>query len=105
MYDSHKKNQIVGAILAGAKVSKVALDFGVPERTCHHFVARFTAAGTTHYIPRTGHPHILSDHGHRRLVRFVKKNRRLPLQEVAKVMSPKLSTRTVRRELQQDNIH
>lgn len=104
-YDSPTKNRIVGAIMAGAKISEVSAEFGIPWSTVNDIWKKFVATGSTHNAPRSGRPPKATPRVRRRLVRIVKKNRRLPLREVAKLLSPQLSTSTIRNVLASEGFH
>lgn len=104
-YDSPLRNQIIGAKLAGLKISEVSNLFGIPWSSVKGICQRFDARGTTHDAPRTGRPSIVSPHLRRRIVRVVKNNRRVPFNELRKTMTPTISSHTFRRVLASEGIH
>jgi transposase len=99
LVNSPTKNQIVGALLAGERVSDVAKQYGLQWQTCKAILTRYLQRGTTHNAPRSGRPPKLSDRDKRRLLRLMKKHRRATFTELAKIFSPKVSSRTIRRVL------
>ncbi|KAI5120159.1 hypothetical protein M0805_003646 [Coniferiporia weirii] len=103
--DSPLKNRIAGAIIGGAKIAKVSRDFGVPWSTCKDVYTRLLEARTTHNKPRSGRPRKLSMTAHRRLIWLARKNRRMSLQALGQAVSPKISARTVKRELEHAGLH
>lgn len=104
-YDTPTKNQVIGARLSGAKISEIAQMFGMPWSSVNDIWKRYLRSGTTYNALRCGRPLKASPRMCRRIVRTVKKDRRLPLPEVAKLLSPKLSARTIRRALAREGIH
>lgn len=104
-YDTPRKNQIIGARLAGAKISEIAQMFGMPWSSVNEIWKRYLRTGTTDNATRSGRPSKVTPHICRRLVRLVKKNRRLPFPEVAKLLTPKVCGRTVSRVLAKEGIH
>lgn len=103
--DSPLKNRIIGAKLTGKKTAEVARLFELPYSTTRDVWNRFCSRGTTHNAPRSGRPKIATPRLSRRIIREVRKNRRLPLYEIAKQVSPRLATRTIRRILAENGYH
>lgn len=104
-YDTPIKNQVIGARLSGLKYSEISRLFDIPWSSVKDIWMRYLERHTTYNLPRSGRPTKVTPHARRRMLRFIRKNRRLPLHEASKVMSPKISARTLRRVLASEGIH
>lgn len=102
--DSPVKNRLVGALLTGKKVSEVSKQFHVPWSTTKDIFTRYVQTGTTKNAPRSGRPRILKPIDRRHLRRAAKKNRFWSHQRLAMEMPRKVSARTVKRELDSQNL-
>lgn len=99
------KNRIVGFIQATKSVAKASQYYHKPYSTCHDLKLKFEATHSTHNLPRSGRPHTLSPRGERRLTRAALKDDSLPVSQVAKEFSPKMSRSTVHRILKRRKVN
>lgn len=103
--DSPKKNRLVGAILHGENVSEVAANEGLPPSTLYTLRNKFLKTGSVSRQPGSGRPRTLDDRSERQLVKFAKKNRRVPFNLLGQNAVPTVSARTAKRVLDRHGLH
>lgn len=103
--DSPLKNRIIGAILAGKKISEAARLFGQKRTTCQSLWQRYLKSGTTHNRPGRGRKKKLSDRAKRHLKFDAIKNRRMPLARLGQMTIPPVHANTVRTEPASFGLH
>ncbi|KAF4620782.1 hypothetical protein D9613_000081 [Agrocybe pediades] len=104
-YDSATKNKLIGAIVMGATISEAGRRFGVSKTSAHRIWKRYESQGNTENLPRSGRPSKVNDRMRRCIVQTARKNRRMPLTEVAKNIPANISISTIRRVLAKEGYH
>jgi transposase len=104
-HDSPKKNRFIGAIQAGQSLTEAANNFNIPKQTASDLWKKFQKTGSTHARPRSGRPSKISARMKRTIVREARANRRKPLHEIGKFVTPNISASSVRTILHEVGLH
>lgn len=104
-HDSPKKNQFIGVVKSGLSVSQAARLHDIPQRTACALWKKFLTTGSTHALPRSGHPPKVTERLIHHAAQYSRKHRREPLQDVGLAMTPQILTSTVRRVLAMRGLH
>lgn len=104
-HDEAKKNQFIGAVLAGANIRKAGRDFGIKPGTAQGIWDKFRKNRSTENLPRSGRPKKTTDREDRLIVREALKKRRQPFCEIANAINADVSTSTVRNILAREGYH
>jgi transposase len=103
--DSSKENHLIGCIITGESVHHAGKMIGISASSANRIWKKFLATGSTTNLPCSGHPPKVTDHARRRIVRTAVKDRRMPFQEIANSLKPKISDATVRNVLSDEGYH
>ncbi len=79
--------------------------YNIPPSTACHLWKKFEQTGSTHALPQSGRPPIVTDRLERDIVRYSKANRRAPLREIGSAVPTRVSESTVRNVLSSKGIH
>jgi len=82
-----EKNAIAALHKAGLKGPAIARETGHPLSTIYGVLKRFRQRGTVESEERSGRPSLLTPRNTRKLYRFVKSDRKHPLQEVTNIFN------------------
>ena len=94
-HDSPKKNRFIGAVQAGKTVVAAAREHNILQHTASDIWHKFQYIGSTHNLPRSGHPKVITPRMSQNIIYEVKKSRRKPLAEVGQAMIPSVSASSV----------
>jgi hypothetical protein len=94
-YDTPTKNRFVGAVENGAKQCEAAKFYGILPSVANRIWKKFRKTGSTHALPQSGRPPIVTDRLEREIVRYSKGHRRAPLQEISSAVSTRVSESTI----------
>lgn len=95
---------IIAAVIAGAKRSAVARDFGVSPSAVTRIFQRFEKTGNLQSQPRSGRPKSLSPRDKRAIIRQVRIKYDLTRRELVNDLQLSVSPSTVRRTLDEENL-
>jgi hypothetical protein len=104
-HDSPKKNRFIGAVLAGQTVQATGKENRIPQSTANDIWHKYQKTGSMHCRHRCGQPRKITPRIRRAVVREAKRNRRLPLFEIGKRVTPNISTTSVRNILANEGLH
>lgn len=103
--DSPQKNRLVGCIIGGSTITKVATDNEIPISTLNTIYRKYRETGTVSRRAGSGRPRKLNERSERGLIKFVKANRRTPLNSIGNSVVPAVCGRTVQRTLDRHGYH
>ncbi|GLB43486.1 hypothetical protein LshimejAT787_1303870 [Lyophyllum shimeji] len=105
VYDTSKKNRLIGAIMAGKSVVKAAALVKMKPSAAYAIIKKYRATGSTSNRRRSGRPSKLSDTDKCAIVRAAVKERRKPFCELANTSGLDISSSTVRNVLAEAGYH
>jgi transposase len=98
-----ERAEVIGAWKCDVSKTEISKRLGIPLRTIYNIIEKYNKEGTVENDKRSGRPKSLSDRDKRALVKVVQKNRKNAVEdyknEINKVLSRPVSTRTVQRNL------
>lgn len=104
-HDSPRKNRFIGAVQSGTKQGAAADLYGIPQSTASRLWKKYRETGSTHALPQSGQPRIVTERLERDIVRYSKAHHRAPLQEIASMIPTQVSKTTVRNVLHRKGMH
>lgn len=104
-HDDARKNQFIGAVVAGQSIRKAGRDYGFAPSTAQGIYTKFKKQGFVENLPRTGRPKKTTDREERLIVRKALADRRQPFPELVKSTVADISTSTVRNILAEKGYH
>jgi len=90
---------------AGQSLTEAANNFDIPKQTASDLWKKFQKTGSTHTHPRSGCPSKISARMKRTVVCEVRANRRKPLHEIRKFVTPNISANSVWTILHEVGLH
>jgi len=97
--DSLVKNRFIGALQAGLNVSQLPKRMTSDSPSAKNLAEKFQETGSTHHRPGSGRPTKATSHVQRSITKEATKDRRKPLADIGRSVTPIISTSTVRRVL------
>jgi transposase len=98
-----ERAEVIGAWKCDVSKTEISKRLEIPLRTIYNIIEKYNKEGTVENDKRSGRPKSLSDRDKRALVKVVRKNRKNAVEdyknEINKVLSRPVSTRTVQRNL------
>ncbi len=104
-HDEARKNQFIGAVVAGQSIRKAGKDYGFAPSTAQGIYTKFKKTGSAENLPRSGRPKKTTDREERLIVRNALADRCQPFSELAKLTVANISTSTVRTILVDKGYH
>lgn len=107
-HSAAKKDQLVGAILAGKKIAQAARMFNMPWTTAHDIWKKYRESGNTENRHRSGRPRKTTSRDREKIVEQTTgsaEHRRRTLADVGNQLSPPVCDATVRRVLAESGYH
>jgi transposase len=103
--DSPRKNRFIGALQAGLNVTQAAKENDIRLTTAKNLAEKFRETGSTHHQPGSGRPTKATSRVQRSITKEAKKDRRKPLADIGRSVTPIVSASTVRRVLADRGMH
>jgi transposase len=103
--DSPHKNRFIGALQAGLNVSQAAKENDIRLTTAKNLAEKFRETGSTHRRPGSGRPTKVTSRVQRSITKEAKKDRRKPLADIGRSVTPSVSASTVQRVLADQGMH
>lgn len=104
-HSAAKKNQLIGAMLAGKKISQAARMFNLPWATASDIWKKYKKTGNTENRHRSGRPRKTNSKDREQIVQQATENCRQTFSDIGNQSSPQLNESTVRRVLAEANYH
>ena len=105
LHDSPKKNRFIGAVQGGNPVPIAAASFRIPRSTGYKLWNKYKTMGSTHALPRSGRPPVVTPHLKRRVAHEIRKDRKAHFQEIGQLVKPTISATTVQAIADENGIH
>ena len=105
LHDSPKKNRFIGAVQGGNPVPIAAASFGIPRSTGYKLWNKYKTMGSTHALPRSGRPPVVTPHLKQRVAHEIQKDRKAHFQEIGQLVKPTISAMTVWAIADENGIH
>ena len=105
LHDSPKKNRFIGAVQGGNPVPIAAASFRIPRSTSYKLWNKYKTTGSTHALPRSGRPPVVTPHLKRRVAHEIRKDRKAHFREIGQLVKPTISATTVRAIADENGIH
>jgi hypothetical protein len=104
-HDSPNKNRFVGLVLSGKSVHHAGKMVSIPASSADLIWKKYMATGSTSNLPCSGCPRSVTDKAKHLIIRTTVKDCRLPFQEIANSIDPKISNATIQNVLAGEGYH
>ena len=104
-HNSPKKNRFIRTVQAGKTMAAAACEHNIPQHTASDIWHKLQQTGSTHNLPRSGCPKIITPCMGHNIIHEAKKSHHKPLTEVGQAMNPPASASSVQRTIVNVGLH